>query len=90
MLYKFLSLLITIYNYFADNIGKLRSLLASIVANPSEQVLLKNKLGSSQTVPEEDLLKTTNETVQLMPLFHQRIKPRSCQRPLIVGSLGKN
>ena len=28
--------------------------------------------------------------VQLMPLFHQRIKPRSCRRPLIVGSLGKN
>ena len=26
----------------------------------------------------------------LMPLFHQRIKPRSCRRPLIVGSLGKN
>ena len=26
----------------------------------------------------------------LMPLFHQRIKPRSCLRPLIVGSLGKN
>ena len=25
-----------------------------------------------------------------MPLFHQRIKPRSCRRPLIVGSLGKN
>ena len=29
-------------------------------------------------------------TSQLMPLFHQRIKPRSCRRPLIVGSLGKN
>ena len=28
--------------------------------------------------------------VALMPLFHQRIKPRSCRRPLIVGSLGKN
>ena len=27
---------------------------------------------------------------ELMPLFHQRIKPRSCRRPLIVGSLGKN
>ena len=26
----------------------------------------------------------------LMPLFHQRIKPRSCLGPLIVGSLGKN
>ena len=26
----------------------------------------------------------------IMPLFHQRIKPRSCRRPLIVGSLGKN
>ena len=25
-----------------------------------------------------------------MPLFHQRIKPRSCLGPLIVGSLGKN
>ena len=29
-------------------------------------------------------------TNSFMPLFHQRIKPRSCQRPLIVGSLGKN
>ena len=28
--------------------------------------------------------------VTVMPLFHQRIKPRSCRRPLIVGSLGKN
>ena len=28
--------------------------------------------------------------VSFMPLFHQRIKPRSCRRPLIVGSLGKN
>ena len=26
----------------------------------------------------------------VMPLFHQRIKLRSCRRPLIVGSLGKN
>ena len=26
----------------------------------------------------------------VMPLFHQRIKPRSCLGPLIVGSLGKN
>ena len=24
--------------------------------------------------------------VKLMPLFHQRIKPRSCRRPLIVHS----
>ena len=29
-------------------------------------------------------------SVLFMPLFHQRIKPRSCRRPLIVGSLGKN
>ena len=28
--------------------------------------------------------------INRMPLFHQRIKPRSCRRPLIVGSLGKN
>ena len=28
--------------------------------------------------------------INVMPLFHQRIKPRSCRRPLIVGSLGKN
>ena len=28
--------------------------------------------------------------IHLMPLFHQRIKPQSCRRPLIVGSLGKN
>ena len=26
----------------------------------------------------------------IMGLFHQKIKPRSCRRPLIVGSLGKN
>ena len=30
------------------------------------------------------------DPLYLMPLFHQRIKPRSCRRPLIVGSLGKN
>ena len=26
----------------------------------------------------------------IMGLFHQKIKPRSCLGPLIVGSLGKN
>ena len=28
--------------------------------------------------------------VDLMPLFHQKIKPRSCRRPLIVDSRWKN
>ena len=31
-----------------------------------------------------------SDQIHLMPLFHQRIKPRSCLGPLIVGSLGKN
>ena len=35
-------------------------------------------------------LSSTEVLKCLMPLFHQRIKPRSCRRPLIVGSLGKN
>ena len=37
-----------------------------------------------QTNPQKPLIGS------LMPLFHQRIKPRSCRRLLIVGSLGKN
>ena len=37
-----------------------------------------------------DKLDLKRVLVKFMPLFHQRIKPRSCLGPLIVGSLGKN
>ena len=37
-----------------------------------------------------DTEKPGTKTKSLMPLFHQKIKPRSCRRPLIVDSRWEN
>ena len=48
----------------------------------------KTKVAPTATVVSEAPAPVKDQTV--MPVFHQKIKPRSCRRPLIVDSRWKN
>ena len=61
-----------------------------IFMNNKTQVSYFFRLNCSQCLLTQDMTIRSPECDFHMPLFHQRIKHRSCRRPLIVGSLGKN